>query len=295
MMNAAEKSDRRVSVHARRRYAVRFYLEQLIPRIVLILMCALFLLPFYWMAVTSLKGSEELRHIPPTLWPHAYHLENYAEAVKYIPFFRYFLNSSVLAILSVVGAVLTNSTVAYGLSRIEWRGREPLSYLVISTMFIPFPVTLVALFDIFAKFKLVNTYVPLVLPHFVGSATYIFMMRQFLLGIPREISSAGIIDGADEMQVFIKLILPLMRPVIAVVAIFTAIASWNDFMTPLIYLQAEELYPLSIGLQFFRAEHRIEYSMLMAASTLVVLPVIAIFLAFQRFFVEGITVGAVKG
>jgi multiple sugar transport system permease protein len=295
MMNAAEKSGRYVSVLARRRRSARFYSEQLVPRVVLILMCALFLLPFYWMAITSLKGTQELRAIPPTLWPREFHFENYSEAIEYIPFLRFFWNSSILAILSVAGAVLTNSTVAYGLSRIEWRGREPIFYLVISTMFIPFPVTLVALFDIFAKFKLVNTYVPLVLPHFVGTATYIFMMRQFLLGIPREISSAGIIDGANEMQVFMKLILPLMRPVIAVVAIFTAITSWNDFMTPLIYLQAEELYPLSIGLQFFRAEHRIEYSMLMAASTLVVLPVIVIFLIFQRFFVEGITVGAVKG
>jgi multiple sugar transport system permease protein len=273
----------------------KFAAQQLLPRLVLVLMCALFLLPFYWMIATSLKGSEELRAIPPTAWPHSLHFENYAEAVTYIPFFRYFANSLIIAAFSVIGAIATNAFVAYGLSRIEWPGREAVFYLVVATMFLPFPVTLVALFDIFAKLKLINTYVPLVLPYFVGSATYIFMMRQFLIGLPKEISDAGIIDGANELQIFRKLILPLMQPVIAVVAIFTAIASWNDVLTPLIYLQEEKLYPLAIGLQFFRAEHRVEYSQLMAASTLVVLPVVALFLAFQRFFVEGITVGAVKG
>ena len=136
---------------------------------------------------------------------------------------------------------------------------------------------------------------PLILPAYMGSATHIFMMRQYLLTIPLEISDAGFIDGANEWQIFTVLILPIMKPVIAVVAIFAALSSWNDFLGPLLYLQNERLYPLSIGLQFFRSEHRIEFSELMAASTLVALPVVVIFLCFQRFFVEGITIGAVKG
>jgi multiple sugar transport system permease protein len=154
---------------------------------------------------------------------------------------------------------------------------------------------MIALFDIFAKFRLINTYVPLTLPYYVGQAMQIFMMRQYLMGVPKEISDAGIIDGANEFQIFVRLILPIMRPVIAVVAIFTAVASWNDFLTPLIYLHKEEIYPISIGLQLFRSEHGLEFQLLMAASSMVALPVVVVFLCFQRFFVEGITIGAVKG
>jgi multiple sugar transport system permease protein len=129
----------------------------------------------------------------------------------------------------------------------------------------------------------------------MGAATWIFMMRQYLMGIPKEISDAGYIDGANEFQIFSRLILPVMKPVIGVIAIFAAIGSWNDFLTPLIYLHDQSVYPLSIGIQLFKSEHTVEYSMLMAASAMVVLPVIVIFLIFQRFFVEGITLGAVKG
>jgi multiple sugar transport system permease protein len=204
-------------------------------------------------------------------------------------------NSLILALGSVIGAVISNSLGAYSLSRIDWPGREVVFYVVISTMFIPFPVILVALFDIYSKFNLVNTFAPLIRPACMGTAMHIFMMRQYLFGIPKEISDAGFIDGANEFQIFWRLILPIMKPVIAVVAIFTALGSWNDFLGPLLYLQQENLYPLSLGLQFFRTSHHIEYSMLMAASTLVVLPVVVIFLCFQRFFVEGITMGSVKG
>jgi multiple sugar transport system permease protein len=258
-------------------------------------MCLIYILPYYWMIVTSLKGVLELRALPPTVFPKEFHFENYIEAVQYIPFFRFMKNSLILAASCIVGATISNSLIAYGFSRIQWPFREPLFYVVIATMFIPFPVILVALFDIFAKLKMVNTFGPLIIPSFVGSALYIFMMRQFLLTIPKEISDAGFIDGAAEFQIFWRLIVPLMQPVIAVVAIFTALASWNDFMGPLIYIQNEALYPLSIGLQFFRTQHEVQYSMLMAASTLVALPVVIIFLCFQRFFVEGITIGALKG
>jgi multiple sugar transport system permease protein len=162
-------------------------------------------------------------------------------------------------------------------------------------VFIPFPVTLVALFDIFAKLHWINTFRPLIVPTFFGQAFYMFLIRQFLMGIPKELSDAAWIDGANEFTTFRVVIIPLMRPAIAVVAIFAAVNAWNDFLTPLIYLSSELRYPLSIGLQFYRAEHTVAFSLLMAASTLVVLPVIVLFLLFQRFFIEGVTVGAIKG
>jgi multiple sugar transport system permease protein len=274
---------------------MRFISRYVIPRIILVIMAVLYIMPYYWMLVTSLKGTVELRAAPPTLFPHEIHIEHYAEAVRFIPFFRYMMNSLTIVVFSVIGAVISNSFVGYGFSRINWPGREKIFLVVIVTMFIPFPVVLVALFDIFVKFRLVNTFLPLIIPAYTGQALYIFMMRQYLLTIPKEISDAGFIDGANELEIFYRLIMPLMKPVIAVVAIFTALASWNDFLGPLIYLTKQEMYTLSIGLQFFRSQHEVEYSLLMAASTLVALPVVVIFLCFQRFFVEGITLGAVKG
>jgi multiple sugar transport system permease protein len=288
---------KRLVFHRDMRYQrrMRFISEKVIPRIILVMVCFLFILPFYWMLITSLKSTEELVLTPPSLFPRSLRFENFVRAVNYIPFFRFFFNSMIITLSSIIGAVITNSLVSYGVSRIRWPGRELLFYIIFSTMFIPFPVVLVALFDIFAQFRLINTFVPLILPYFMGSATHIFMMRQYLLTVPQEIADAGIIDGATEFQIFLRLILPIMRPVIAVVAIFTALWSWNDFLGPLLYLHSEKLYPLSLGLQFFRSEHDLEYSLLMAASTLVALPVVAIFLIFQRFFVEGLTIGAVKG
>jgi multiple sugar transport system permease protein len=268
---------------------------KILPRIVLVVMCACFFLPFYQMLITSLKTTEELNAYPPTFWPRVFVWGNYAAAIQYIPFMRFTLNSVILAIGVTIGAVMSNSLIAYGFARIQWAGRDLIFFIAIITIFIPFPVTIVALFDIFAKIGWVNTYFPLIVPAFFGSGMYIFLMRQFLMELPKEISEAARIDGANEAQTFLQIILPLMKPSIAVVAIFAGVACWNDFLTPLLFLNTEELYPLSIGLQFFRSEHNVAYSLLMAASAMVVFPVIVLFLAFQRFFIEGVTVGSVKG
>ncbi len=277
------------------KYVKKHLKKKTVPRILLMVMCLFYLLPLYWMVATSFKGSQELSSFPPTLWPHKFIWQNYRDAVEYIPFLKYFINSLIIALGVTAGSVLSNSFIAYGFSRIQWKGREVLFLIAIATMFIPFPVTLVALFDIFAKIGWINTYLPLIVPSFLGQALYLFMIRQFLMSLPKDLSSAAIIDGASEFTVFLKIMLPLMKPVLAVVAIFSGVNAWNDFLTPLIYLQTEDLYPLSIGLQFFRAEHNVAFSQLMAASTLAIVPVVILFLLFQRFFVEGITVGAVKG
>ncbi|MDR2729921.1 MAG: carbohydrate ABC transporter permease [Treponema sp.] len=273
----------------------RFISVNVIPRVILVIISLIALMPFYWMLVTSVKSVMELRSVPPTVFPHEFHFEHYSQAVKFIPFFKYTRNSLTYVVFVVIGAIFSNALIGYGFSRITWRGREAVFLVVIATMFIPFPVLLVALFDIFAKLKMINTFYPLIIPAYFGSALYIFMVRQYLLTIPKEISEASFIDGCTEFQIFSRIILPLMKPVIAVVAIFTALGAWNDFLGPLIYIQDQDLYPLSIGLQFFRSQREVEYSLLMAASTLVVLPVTVIFISFQRFFVEGITIGAVKG
>jgi multiple sugar transport system permease protein len=268
---------------------------RIIPRIILLVMCLLYFFPFYQMIITSLKTTEELNIFPPTMWPHAFVWSNYADAIKYIRFLRFTLNSLIITAGVTVGAVISNSFIAYGFARIKWPGRDKLFYVALATLFIPFPVTIVALFDIFAKIHWVNTFLPLIVPAFFGQAFYIFLMRQFLMEIPGEISEAARIDGSSEFQTFRIVILPLLRPAIAVVAIFAGVNAWNDFLGPLLFLNSEDLYPLSIGLQFYRSEHNVAYTLLMAASTLVVLPLIALFLSFQRFFIEGVTVGSIKG
>jgi multiple sugar transport system permease protein len=281
---------------------------QILPRILLVLVCALFLLPFYWMVATALKTREELLIYPPTLWPAELAWSNFREAVEYIPFFRYLANTSAITALTILGSVISNPLIAYGFSRIDWPGRDKIFYLVLATVFIPFPVLIVALFDIFAKLprpvldgwrlawegNWINTYLPLVVPMFFGNAFWIFLMRQFMMQIPREISDAARIDGASEFRIFYQIVLPQALPAIGVISIFAGLHAWNDFLGPLIFLQDETMYTLSIGLTFFKSQREMQFSLLMAASTLVVLPVVALFLLFQRAFVEGISLGSVK-
>jgi multiple sugar transport system permease protein len=278
-----------------RRRSTKIFMSQILPRIVLIGGAALFLLPFYWMVVSALKTVREGTALPPTLIPGVWAWSNFPEAVSYIPFAQYTLNSLIITLGATIGAVLSNTLIAYGFSRIQWPGRNLLFFICVGTIFLPYPVILIALFDIFGKLKWVDTFLPLIVPAFLGNPLYIFLMRQFMLGIPKELSDASRVDGASEVQTFWHVILPLTRPAVTVVAIFAAVAAWNEFLLPLLYLQSSEKYPLSIGLAFFTREHDVAYNLLMAAATLVVLPVVVLFLLAQRFFIEGITVGGVKG
>lgn len=265
------------------------------PRVILIGMCVLYVVPFYWMATTALKDNPELNIYPPTLWPQAPNPGNFVSAVRYIPFPQFFLNSVILTAGTAIGAGISNPLIAYGFARIKWPGRDVMFAIVMATIFVPFPVLILGLFDVFTKLGWIDTFLPLIVPAFFGNPFYIFLMRQFLLQLPIEISDSARIDGARELQIFWHIILPLAKPAVAVVIIFAAVAAWNEFLLPLIYLQDESRYPLAIGLQFFRSQHNVQYNLLMAASTLVVLPVLGLFLAFQKFFIEGVSVGAVKG
>lgn len=269
--------------------------KSLWARLGLIVACGLFLVPFYWMANSALKNISELSSVPPTFYPHAPAFENFVRAVTYIPFGTFLLNSVILTTGVSIGAAISNPLIAYGFSRIRWPGRDLVFGIVLATIFLPFPVLIVALFDIFAKLHWIDTFLPIIVPAFFGNPFFIFLMRQFFMGLPQEISEQARIDGANEFQVFLRIILPLAKPAVAVVIIFAAVQAWGEFLTPLLFLQDESKYPLSIGLQFYRQEHDVAYNLLMAASTLVVLPVVALFIAFQRFFIQGITVGSVKG
>lgn len=267
---------------------------KIISRITLIVLSTAFLFPFYWMVATTLKSSAEMRASPPTLWPQELVWQNYADAVTAVPFWTFFRNTVIITIFTVIGSVISNPFIAYGFSQIKWPGRDKVFYIVLATVFVPFPVLIVALFDIFAKLGWINTFLPLVVPFFFGQAFWIFLMRQFLLQIPQEIADAARIDGASEVQTFFRVIMPLALPAVGVVGLFAALFAWNDFLGPLIYLQGVEKYTLAVGLTFFRSQHDVQFNLLMAASTLVMLPVVAMFFLFQRTLVEGITLGSIK-
>ncbi len=270
--------------------------REAVPRVVLWVMCALFLIPLYWMVVVALKSNAELSAYPPTLLPRAIRWANFSDAVETIPFWKYLRNTSIITALTVVGSAISNPIVAYGFSRIDWPGRDKLFYFVLATVFIPYPVLIIALFDIFARLQWVNTFWPLVVPLWFGNAFWIFLMRQFFMQIPREISDAAKLDGASELQILFKIILPQSYAALGAVSLFAALHAWNDFLGPLLYLQDENKYTLAVGLTFFRSasQYDVQFNLLMAASILVVLPVMVLFLLFQRTFVEGVTVGSFK-
>ena len=300
---------------ARRDRQIRFVRNKIIPRIILIIMCAVFILPFYWMLTQSLKSNAELAQYPPTWFVQDPQWENYRLATERIPFWLFARNTAIITGACVIGSVLSNPIIAYGFSRLQWPGRDKVFMIVLATVFMPFPVIIVALVDIWVRVADITrhevtilgwtfntnigigTFGPLIIPAFFGSAFFVFLLRQFMMQIPIDLSDAARIDGANEWQIFWNIIMPLTKPALGVIAILAGLAAWNDFLGPLIFLRTERLFTLAIGLTFFQsqADRDIQFNLMMAASVMVVVPVVAMFLFFQRYFIQGMTVGSIKG
>ena len=222
----------------------RSRIKPLLQHVFLIALGVSFLLPFYWLIATSLKTDAQVFALPPVWLPHPLKWSNYPAALTYIPFLRYTINTLVICALSVVGALFSNSLVAYSFSRIKWPGRDIVFVMLLATLMIPWPVTLIPVFSIFKGLGWVNTIKPLVVPAFFGNAFFIFMLRQFFRSIPYELSEAAKLDGCSELEIYWHVILPLARPALAMVALFTFIGAWNDFIGPLIYLNDDLKYTL---------------------------------------------------
>jgi multiple sugar transport system permease protein len=273
----------------------RYLRGQILGRIFLLAMSIVFLLPILWMFTTSIKESSQVMAYPPIWFPWHPKWENYKIAVNAIPFLLYLRNTVTICFFTIIGTLLSSTLVAYSLAKIPWPGRNALLLLILSTMMLPFPVTMIPLFVTFGRLGWVNTFKPLIVPSFLGNAFYIFLLRQFFMTIPGELSDAARIDGASELGIFRRVILPLSKPVLAVVALFQFLGSWNDFLGPLIYLQSNDKYTLAIGLQMYRTTNYVEWELLMAASTLVVIPILVLFFFAQRTFIEGIAITGIKG
>lgn len=263
--------------------------------VLLVMGAAWFVAPLLWMVTSSLKTPLDINHYPPVLLPVPAHWGNYAELMRVWPFWLYLRNTLIITVPSVAGQILSSSIVAYGFSRVRWPGRNIVFLVVLATLMLPFQVTMVPLFVVFRQLGLVGTYAPLILPNFFASAFNVFLFRQFFLGIPRDLTDAARIDGAGHFRIYWRIVMPLAKPALATVALFEFLYNWNDFLGPLIYLQENGQYTLSLALQDFQSRSSPEPHLLMAASTLIILPVLAVFLVAQRAFVRGITMTGTTG
>jgi multiple sugar transport system permease protein len=252
----------------------------------------LFCIPFLWLVLTSLKPPAD---VFDDHWiPRNVTLENYQDVFRLAPVERWLMNSFFISILGVITVVLSSSLVAYGFARLRFRGRRYLFGLVIATYMVPSAITMVPTFLIWNKLGLVGTFYPLWAGNLFGSAFYIFMLRQFFLSIPQDLSDAARIDGAGYFRIYWSIMLPLMKPALAAVAIFEFQAKWNDFLIPLIYLNKPSMYTMSLGLGTFRSEYETQWSLLMAASVVFTIPMIVLFFLAQRYFVTGVVSSGLK-
>lgn len=263
-----------------------------------------FLLPFWWMVATSLKPDQAIFTVPPLLVPmqnpglwNELVWSNYPKSFTFTrpPFTVFIGNTLVIAVLGVIGALISNPMAAYGLSRIRWPGRNLLFGVTLSTLFLPAFVTLIPLFLVYRTFGWIGTPLPLIVPTFFGNALFIFLLRQFFMTIPQDLSEAARIDGANELRIFAGVILPLAKPALATIALFEFLNVWRDFFGPLIFLTRKETYTISLGLNFYRFEYDTAWGLMMAMSVCVTLPIILLFFLVQRTFIQGITLTGIKG
>ncbi len=273
----------------------RWVATQILSHGALIPMAFIFLLPFFWMLSTSLKPDTQLYSYPPVWIPDPFNWLNYPDATTYITFWLYLRNTVIIALGATIGALLSCSLVAYSLARIPWPGRNVLFIFTVATLMLPGTVTMIPLFLIFKNLGWVGDFRPLIVPHFFGGALYIFLLRQFFMTIPMELSEAARMDGANEIRIYASIILPLVKPALATVAIFEVIARWRDYLGPLIYLKDQETYTLSLGIYEYRSQYGAEWGLLMAASVMMTLPILLMFFFLQKSFVQGIALTGIKG
>jgi multiple sugar transport system permease protein len=267
--------------------------------LMLIVVASLFAVPFYWLIVTSLKLKAQVFSEPLIWFPEPIMWSNYPKALTSpaFPFFRMLGNTLFYTLASTLGMLLSSTVVAYAFARMSFRGREFLFGLTLATMMLPGIVTLIPTYILFAGLGWVGSYAPLIIPAWFGGAFNIFLLRQFMLTIPIDLTDAARVDGAGDFRILVSVMVPLMRPVLLVVAIFHFLYTWNDFMGPLIYLSDSDQFPLVLGLYSFRGRlgQSVDWHLLMAATMAVIAPLVALFFAAQRYFIEGVTMTGLKG
>jgi multiple sugar transport system permease protein len=273
----------------------RNFLRTLGSHFLLIPVAVLFAMPFYWMIATALKSDRQVFAWPLVWFPKPLVWQNFPDAMRFFPFWLYLRNTSFIAASTVVGAVISNSLVAYSLACIPWRGRNVMFLIAVGTMMIPYQVVMVPLFITFSHLGWVGTWLPLIVPSYFSGAFFVFLLRQFFRTIPNDLIDAGKIDGASHPRIYAQIILPLAKPALFTVGLFQFLNTWGDFTGPLIYLSDAKMYTISLGLQMFRLQYDTQWQKLMAASVMLTGPIIVLFFFTQRTFIQGITMTGIKG
>lgn len=250
--------------------------------------------PFIWMLLSSFKGQMELLRMPPTFWPERFRWENYREIFEVMPFFKYFANSIVTALLNTFVGILTSALAGYVFAKYRFKGKELVFWVMIACMMIPYDTLIIPLYKIMVKMHWTNTYLVLTVPFFVNIFG-LFMMRQFMESIPNDYIEAAEIDGCGQYKTFFRVIFPMVKPAVAALVIFIFMGSYNSFLWPLINVNSRELFTLPIGMASLTTDKKSEFELLMAASTMAVIPIFAVFCVAQKHFVAGLTMGGVKG
>lgn len=261
----------------------------------LILGAIVSLVPLFWLIRSSFMSTEDMFKLPLIIFPKTLKMQNYKDVFTMVPFARFYTNTILVVLINILGALISNIMIAYGLARIDFKGRGLMFSLSIGTLMLPAYVQLIPLFIEWKWLGGINTFLPLTVPAFFGNAFFIFMLYQFLRTIPRDYDEAAFMDGANYPQIILKIIVPITKPALAVVAIFQFMFTWNDFMGPLLFLNDVEKYTLAIGIRSFISTFYTPWGVLMAAATLTVLPLIVLFFMAQKYFVSGLTMGGIKG
>ncbi|MGW5722269.1 carbohydrate ABC transporter permease [Amycolatopsis sp. NPDC003865] len=259
-----------------------------------IAMGVIFMLPILFVFLTAVMASDQA--MTASLWPTEWHFENFVKVFQKAPLLEYFGNSLLYSALATAGALLSAIPAAYGLAKLRWRGQNLFFMLTVAAMLLPPQVTVVPLYDLWVRMGLTGTLVPLIVPYFFFDAFSIFLLRQFFLTIPKDYIEAAKIDGCNEFQAMVRVLIPMAKPGIAATAMFCFLFTWNDYFGPLLYTgENQDHWPLSLAIASFRGMHHVEWNMTMAATALIMAPVIVLFVFAQKSFVKGITFTGVKG
>ena len=273
--------------------------QERLGRALAYLICTLvslaFVFPLLWIVTSALKTDAEIFLVPPSLFPADPQWQNFAASTEYIPFWQYMANTLLICVLAIVGTVTSCSLIAYGFARVRWPGRNGVFIVYLSTIMLPAQVTMIPLYIVFRQIGWIGTIWPLVVPAFFGNALYVFLLRQFFMTIPNELTDAARIDGASELGIFRRIMLPLLKPALATVALFTFVATYRDFLGPLIYLTEQNQWTISLGLKMFQNMYGAQWQLMMAAATLTMIPTVILFFLTQRTFIEGIALTGIKG
>lgn len=296
MSTVSEVRPRTQATATGRRYRTQASLQRALIYALILVGATVTTIPLAWLLSSSFKDAGRIFLFPPQWIPDPWRPENYVQVFEQIPFLRFYGNTIIVTGLAMTGQLVSASLVAFGFARLRFPGRDALFLVLLSTIMIPYHVTLIPTFVLFRMLGFLDTYAPLILPYWLGGgAFYVFLLRQFYMRLPLELDDAARMDGASIFGIFWRIILPQAKPALGVVAVFTFLAHWNDFFNPLIYLNSTDKYTLALGINLFRSYQTTQWNLLMAASVMVTLPCILLYAMAQRYFIQGIVFTGLKG